>query len=69
MAKYFRKKRSKLFAHKIANNIIKNNKVPTVKLINRILSCFNIKITNIELIKLLNLPKYSINTKSNEEMN
>jgi len=56
------------FAHKIAKNVIKENKIPTVEIINDILSYCNIKVTDRELIKLLNLPKYIINTKVNKEM-
>jgi GIY-YIG catalytic domain len=54
--------------HDIAHNVIKKNKVVTVEIINDILSYCNIKVTEKELIKLLNLPKYSINTKEKEEM-
>jgi len=56
------------FAHKIANSVIKENKVPTVEIINKILSYCNIKVTDKELINLLNLPKYIINTKVSKEM-
>lgn len=56
------------FAHKVANNVIKNKKIVTVEIINDILSYCNIKITEIELTKLLNLPKYKINTKINKEL-
>ena len=56
------------FAHRIAKNVIKENKIPTIEIINDILSYCNIKVMNKELIKLLNLPKYVINTKINKEM-
>jgi len=64
----FRRKGLQEFAHKIANSVIKENKVPTVEIINDILSYCNIKVTDEELIKLLNLPKYTINTKVTKEM-
>jgi hypothetical protein len=56
------------FAHNIANSVVKENKMPTVEIINAILSYCNIKITDKELVKLLNLPKYTINTKVSKEM-
>lgn len=56
------------YSHDIAQDVIKNNKVVTVEIINDILSYCNIKITEKEFIKLLNLPKYSINTKEKKEM-
>ena len=44
------------YAHKIAHNIIEENKKPTVEDINNILSFHNIKITTNEFIELLNIP-------------
>jgi GIY-YIG catalytic domain len=56
------------YSHDIAKDIIKNGKSPTVEDINNILSYCNIKITNEEYVKLLNLPKYSINTEDSIKM-
>ena len=43
-------------------------KIKWVEIINDVLSYSNIKITDKELIKLLNLPKYTIKTKVSKEM-
>lgn len=51
------------YPHNIAHDVIKNNKIVTVDIINDIMSYCNIKVTDKEFIELLNLPKYSINTK------
>jgi hypothetical protein len=57
------------YAHKIAHNIIEENKKPTVEDINKILSFHNIKITTSDFIELLNIPKIKINTKDYKKMN
>jgi hypothetical protein len=56
------------FAHKIAHNVIKMNKVPTVDIINDILYYCNIKVTEKELLELLNLPIYTITTKESKKI-
>src|SRR5579862_7506157 len=56
------------YPHKIAKEFIKENKVPSLKILNKILFFCNIIITEDELVKLLNLPIYNINTNNNEEM-
>lgn len=62
------KKGEQKYAHVLADKIIKENRKPTVDDINEILSYCNIKISNQDLKKLLNLPKYSINTKVNKDL-
>ena len=59
---------SKKQAHIIANNCIKENRIPTIENINMILSYCNIKVSENELKKLLKLPKYNINTKNSKKM-
>jgi Cytochrome C and Quinol oxidase polypeptide I/GIY-YIG catalytic domain len=56
------------YAHDKARHFINKGKVPDTKIINDILSYCNIRITDQELKKLLNLPKYDINTKDNDKM-
>jgi hypothetical protein len=62
------RKRLQKHAHILAHIIIKNNKKPIAEDINEILSYCNINITQEELIELINLPKYTINTKNKKEM-
>lgn len=56
------------YAHDKARDYIKKGKVPNTQIINDILSYCNIRIRDLELKKLLNLPKYAINTKDNDKM-
>jgi hypothetical protein len=56
------------YAHKVAHNIIKENKIPTVEDINSILYFHKIKITTTEFMELLNIPKIKINTKDSKKM-
>lgn len=56
------------YAHDKARDYIKKGKTPNTDIINDILSYCNIRITDQELKKLLNLPKYDINTKDNDKM-
>lgn len=55
------------YPHNIAHDVIKNNKIVTVDIINDIMSYCNIKVSEKEFIELLNLPKYSINTKEKKK--
>jgi hypothetical protein len=56
------------YAHDKARVFIKKGKMPDTKIINDILSYCNIRITDQELKKLLNLRSYDINTKDNDRM-
>jgi hypothetical protein len=56
------------YAHDKARDFIKKGKIPDTKIINDILSYCNIRITDQELKKLLNLRSYDINTKDNDRM-
>jgi hypothetical protein len=59
---------SKKVAHKIAQDCLKKCKTPTANIINDILSHEDVNITNEELIKLIKLPKFNINTSNIEIM-
>jgi hypothetical protein len=55
--------------HRIAFDFIKKNEYPSVDIINEILSYCNIRITEKQLTNLVNLPKYTINTKNSKNIN
>jgi hypothetical protein len=56
------------YVHDKARYYLKTGKVANTQIINDILSYCGISITDQELRKLLNLPKYVINTKDNDKM-
>jgi GIY-YIG catalytic domain len=57
------------YPHRIAFDFLKKNEYPSVDIINEILSHCNIRITEKQLTKLVNLPKYIINTKNSKNIN